>query len=1153
MQKVNSTQDLQSGTIRPDNQPRNITLTTTASLNDSSKKVTSSLRPKKNIPSSRVAVDLQKISNNITKTSQYNTPKTISYRKTANPLDRLCELLLPWNLLEAIKVPTDSLHEKRIIRKIPTRFESHDEYYNVWEPVLLEEIKSNIITHVPQISRNNVKAGTLHIGPGEGTDSSSSLIRLHCTIDCPNHSSSSKSSDSLFSNMDLLILSDRILPIPMTPAELKNFPEMSLKQCILALVTSSNIKDGNKLVIKVAKESWGYVKENTTVIKGIIKLNFVNIDSIVSCWREFMSLHELGINKGLLDQLLGLDHSEYSKLNCDGTVVSEKFDKGENLPGITETLMELYRKQYNSSQLQAIYSTTISDGFVLIQGPPGTGKTSTVLGILNTIHIREYNKYYELVMKAILGREGTKCRHATYKENKFNDQPLLQLITRLAKTKPHILVVAPSNVAVDNIIERIMEKGFYDGQGGRYNPNLLRIGAGKSNRVMSVSLESTLEHEDSFTFQAPKSASLSTIDNLRLEIKKMVEQIYNIQSYLLNLQYAFTTHPLPAGYEIRIIPETAMPYWVNHNDKSTSQNPPELSPTNETVLSNYSLETLPEYQSNVRTIISLIEKLEQSYLFYTRCKARLNPNDYGGSYAARQLIESSIIDSTHIIFTTLNSCGHPSMETTEFVCTIIDEAAQCVEPSVLIALRRGCEKCIMVGDPKQLPATIFSDTSKAAGYDRSLFERLMQLDHPCILLDTQYRMCPIISRFPSIMFYNGLLKDGNNVRSATYCPQFLEPPLNSDNDNDNDNDEPDTLLDHTPIKIMGRFLDESDEDSIPPPPPPQLTSQNTRDRINSVPTPPKLEVPCTMQPKSKQLVIPPPPPPPLHLPITTNYKPPAPPVLLIPTTSKIVTKLPPFLFIDLISSKDTSSYTLSQSRSNIEEAKMCCNVLQTIILEAYHYESKLGSIGMITPYNDQLSEVKKQLNLCGLFSFNKTSNAELNKVTNNIKLPHPGWYYNNSRTKEEINIEVPDIEVGTVDGFQGREKDIVIISCVRANDQGQIGFLSDARRMNVALTRAKYGMYIIGCAETLRHNELWCKLILHAECMNKFICVKDSSSALMSCLIERQNFDSDENSVLPNLHSDDALNSILLGASIKHNRKRKLADASEEEDGEIRD
>ncbi len=1135
MSTVNCGHDMQLGTT-------SARKTTTESLLDHSKKVASGLRPKKGISSTRGIVDLQDLSNSIAKTNQY-IPKMGSYRKTANPLDRLCELLLPWNLLESLKFANDSLQDKRVIKKIPTRFESHDEYYNIWEPVLVEEIKANIMSHVPQISRTNVKAGTLYVGPGEGSDSSSALIRLHCTVD--SQKNGLRTSDNLFSTMDLLILSDRLLPIPITPTEIKSFSQMSLKQCILALVTSANIKDGNKLVIKVSKESWTYIKENTVATKGMIKLHFVNLDSIVSCWREFMSLHELGINKGLLSQLLGLENSEYSKLNFDGTVVNKNLNEMDILPGISPTLMGLYRKQYNMSQLQAIYSTIISDGFVLIQGPPGTGKTSTVLGILNTIHIREYNKYYELVMKAILGREGIQCRHATYKENKFNEQPLLQLITRLAKTKPHILVVAPSNIAVDNIIERIMEKGFHDGQGGRYNPNLLRIGAGKSNRVMSVSLESTLEQEDSFIFQTPQSDSLSVIDNLRIDIIKLVEQIYNIQSYLLNLQHAFTAHPLPAGYEIRVVPETAMPYWVNHNEKTTSQNPPEISTLNETVLSDYVLETLPEYKSNVRIIIALLEKLEQSYLFYTRCKARLNPNDYGGSYAARQLIESSIIDSTHIIFTTLNSCGHPSMETTEFVCTIIDEAAQCVEPSVLIALRRGCEKCIMVGDPKQLPATIFSDASKAAGYDRSLFERLMQLDHPCILLDTQYRMCPIISRFPSLMFYNNLLMDGDNVKSSSYCPQFLEPSFNNDYDESEDK-----LLDHTPRKIMGRFLDDSDDDDIPPPPPP---SQNAEELTNNFPAPPKLEVPLTLQARSKTII---PPPPPLHPPNARNFQPPTPPSLVIPSTSIDSTKLPSLLFIDLISSKDTGSNPLSQSRSNIEEAKMCCNVLQLIMLEAHHHENKLGSIGIITPYNDQLSEVKKQLNLCGLYSFNKTSNNELNKLgyDNNIKLPHPGWSHNNDIIKEETTLIVPDIEVGTVDGFQGREKDIIIISCVRANDQGQIGFLSDARRMNVALTRARYGLYIIGCAETLRHNELWCKLILHAEALNKFICVKDSTSAIMPCLTEKQKIESD-NIAEPTsiIHSNDLLNSILLGASIKHNRKRKLAIASVQEEGEIRD
>jgi AAA domain len=54
----------------------------------------------------------------------------------------------------------------------------------------------------------------------------------------------------------------------------------------------------------------------------------------------------------------------------------------------------------------------------------------------------------------------------------------LAMAAQLSRSKPHILAVAPSNVAVDNMIQRIMDKGFHDGGGGRYNPSILRLGAG---------------------------------------------------------------------------------------------------------------------------------------------------------------------------------------------------------------------------------------------------------------------------------------------------------------------------------------------------------------------------------------------------------------------------------------------------------------------------------------------------------------------------------------------------------------------------------------------------------------------------------------------------------------------------------------------------
>ena len=151
-----------------------------------------------------------------------------------------------------------------------------------------------------------------------------------------------------------------------------------------------------------------------------------------------------------------------------------------------------------------------------------------------------------------------------------------------------------------------------------------------------------------------------------------------------------------------------------------------------------------------------------------------------------------------------------------------------------------------------------------------------------------------------------------------------------------------------------------------------------------------------------------------------------------------------FTLLDLDSSEERGGTSLSNSA----EAQLAVHLYSTLDKVTSGDLSKY-KVAVITPYKEQISVLKRMFDQ-HFFKLNKKR-----KTPNNI-------------------------EIHTVDSYQGKEADIVFFSCVRASGNKTIGFLSDVRRMNVALTRAKHFLFVIARVKSIVVNPYWRELVAHA-------------------------------------------------------------------------
>ncbi|KAG5985770.1 hypothetical protein E4U54_005803 [Claviceps lovelessii] len=446
-----------------------------------------------------------------------------------------------------------------------------------------------------------------------------------------------------------------------------------------------------------------------------------------------------------------------------------------------------------------------------------------------------------------------------------------------------LLVCAPSNAAVDELVLRL--KSGVRTSGGKTRPiNVLRLG--RSDAINSAVRDVTLDELVRLRLEGDNSKDKAKAerDKLHEDAAKLKEELSEIRARL---------------------------------DEARAKD-------------------------DVATVNAFSRKFDERKRQQMQIGKQIDANKDSGNSLAREMemrrrqVQQEILNSAHVICATLSGSGHEMFRNleVEFETVIIDEAAQCVELSALIPLKYGCCKCILVGDPKQLPPTVLSQSAAKFGYDQSLFVR-MQQNHPksVHLLDMQYRMHPEISLFPSKEFYEGQLQDGQDMLQLRQQPWHKSA-------------------------LLG-----------------------------------------------------------------------------------------PYRFFDVegVQSKGRKG----QSLVNTRELDVAMEMYDRFSRE-YRQCDLTGKIGIITPYKAQLFELRNRFQ--GRYGENITDIIEFN----------------------------------TTDAFQGRECEIIIFSCVRASPTGGIGFMTDIRRMNVGLTRAKSSLWILGDSRALVQGEFWKKLIEDAKARDRY-------------------------------------------------------------------
>ncbi|XWS55196.1 hypothetical protein CRYUN_Cryun10bG0153800 [Craigia yunnanensis] len=727
---------------------------------------------------------------------------------------RFCKIILGWDYFRLLKFSNKNNKHVAVssLKEVKDTYKDVDDYLATLEPLLFEEVKAQIVQRKDE---------------EEVTDWKLRLV-MECNEADGFHSPAvtyEADEEESISQNDLLLLSKEEFKegskkLPTTYAfalvEHRQKNLLKLRMYLAGEFTQINpdVEENSERLIRMQ----AFITSSASAVEK--RLFSIKICSLSTIAREYIALCSVG-SLPFKDLILKAAERD-----------SGSKDQAWKISG---SLHDYFKENLNKSQQEAIDAGLSRKAFVLIQGPPGTGKTQTILGLLSAIlhatpgrvhskgGLLELNRGPELPIEEKYkhwGRASPWLMNANPRDvimpidgddgffPTSGNELKPEVVNSSRKYRIRVLICAPSNSALDEIVFRLLKTGVRDENVRTYTPKIVRIGLKSHHSVEAVSMD-----------------------------------------YLVNQK--------------RNLAGDKQKQWSTGRDIDS--------------------------------------------------------------------IRAAVLDEAVIVFSTLSFSGSAVLTklNSGFDVVIIDEAAQAVEPAILVPLSSGCKQVFLIGDPVQLPATVISPIAEKFGYGTSLFKRFQRAGYPVKMLKTQYRMHPEIRSFPSKEFYDEALEDGSDVQDQT-------------------------TRDWHKYHCFG-----------------------------------------------------------------------------------------PFCFFDIHEGKE-SQPSGSGSWVNIDEIEFVL-VMYHKLITMYPELKSSSQFAIISPYRHQVKLLQER--------FQETFGVESKKV----------------------------VDIGTIDGFQGREKDVVIFSCVRASKDRGIGFVADFRRMNVGITRAKSSILVVGSASTLKNDEHWSNLVESAE------------------------------------------------------------------------